>query len=146
MPRYKSGKQIRELTKEEFWAVMEKGRFIKLTLHGAFLVLLYYTGCRKVEALRLKKESFKIKDGILFCDIPAVKGGIERTPFQLDLSLPYVDLLLKRIEKTKKARRVFQFSSFTAWLIVKRVLPNHYPHFFRLNCTVKFLKPEDHRG
>ncbi len=43
------------------------------------------------------------------------------------------------IEKRKKGRRVFPFSSFTVWLIVKRVLPNHYPHFFRLNRTVKFL-------
>ena len=64
---------------------------------------------------------------------------IERTPFQLDSSLPYVGLLVKRIEKTRTGRRVFPFSSFTAWVIVKRVLPSHYPHFFRLNRTVKFL-------
>jgi len=138
IPRYKAGKQTKELTKEEFWKVMEKGRFIK-RMHRAFLVLLYYIGCRKIEALRLRKERFKVKGDILFCDIPAVKGGIERNPFQLALSLPYIDELCACIEKTRKGKRVFPFTEFTAWLIVKRVLPKHYPHFFRLNRTVKFL-------
>lgn len=138
IPTYKAGKQTRELTKEEFYAIMEKGRFVRKS-HKAFLILLYYIGCRKIEALRLRKESFKVKNGILFADIPAAKGGIERSPFQIDVNLPYVNLLCARVEKTKKKKRVFPFTEVTAWNLVKRVLPNHYPHFFRLNRTVKFL-------
>jgi len=50
-----------------------------------------------------------------------------------------VNLIVERVEKTRKGRRVFPFKEWTAWNIVKRVAPKKYPHFFRLNRTVKFL-------
>lgn len=139
MGKYKHGKQRREMPKEEFWGIMEKGHFVKPKLHRAWIAFLYYVGCRKAEALELIKENFKVTDSVLFVDVPAKKHGIERNPFKLGVKLPYVDLIVERVQKTRRGRRVFPFSAWTAWNIVKRVAPKKYPHFFRLNRTVKFL-------
>lgn len=139
MGKYKHGKQKSEMEKETFYDIMEHGNFVKPQTHRAFLALLYYVGCRKAEALELTKENFKITDIFLYVDIPAKKHGIERSPFKLNRKLPYVDVILERAERTRKGKRVFPFNSVTAWLIIKRVAPKKYPHYFRLNRTVKFL-------
>jgi len=138
MPIYKHGKQKKEMPKEEFFKLLEKGHFVK-RMHKAFLVLLYYIGCRVSEVIELKKENFKVGDSLLTVDVKAKKHGIERSAFQLNITLPYVKLIVDRVQTTRKGRRVFPMCRATAWLVVKRVAPKKYPHFFRLNRTVKFL-------
>ena len=138
MPKYKFGKQKRELSKEEFWRFVEKGNFVKRR-HKAFFVLIYYTGARKAELLELTKDKFQIDPEFLRVDVKAKKQGIERAAFKLRRDLPYVELIVKAVEKTRGNKRVFPFDQTTAWRIVKRVSPKHYPHFFRLNRCVKFL-------
>ncbi len=139
MGKYKHGKQKSEMEKETFYEIMEHGSFVKPLMHRAFLALLYYVGCRKAEALELTTRDFRITDDFLYVNIPAKKHGIERSPFKLNRKLPYVELILKRVKSTMKSKRVFPFNPVTAWLIVKRVAPKKYPHYFRLNRTVKFL-------
>jgi len=138
MPKYKYGKQKKEMQKQQFYNLMEHGYFIK-RMHKAFLSLLYYTGCRVSELLELTKENFELRNEKLLVDVTAKKKGIERDAFQLDTKLPYVDLIVDRVKKTRGTRRVFPMCRGTAWLVVKRVAPKKYPHFFRLNRTVKFL-------
>lgn len=138
MPIYKYGKQKREMPKEEFFKLLEKGHFVK-RMHKAFLVLLYYIGCRVSEVIELKKENFKVDKSVLMVDVKAKKHGIERAAFKLNTGLPYVTLIVERVERTRARRRVFPMCRGTAWLVVKRVAPKKYPHFFRLNRTVKFL-------
>jgi len=139
MGKYKFGKQKKEMLKEEFYNIIEHGRFVKGLLHKSFLVFLYYIGCRKSEALELTKEKFRITQDYLFVDVSAKKHGIERSAFKLNRKLPYVWLILNQLEMTRPNRRVFPISPVTAWRIVKRVAPEKYPHYFRLNRTVKFL-------
>lgn len=112
--------------------------FVKPLAHGSYLSLLYWTGIRKAEILERVKEDFQVQDKILIIDAPAKKGG-ERLPLEIPIDLPYVDLILSQIERTKKGRRVWTFKAWTAWKIVKRVMPKHYPHFFRLNRATRFL-------
>lgn len=140
MGEYKHGKQKREMPKEEFYKVMEQGIFVKPHIHKPFLVLLYYIGCRKSEALELTKENFKVTEDILYVDVLAKKHGVERASFKLKRELPYLELITERVKKTRKGGRVFPFNGWTAWKIVKRAVgEKYYPHFFRLNRTVKFL-------
>ena len=56
--------------------------------------------------------------------------------------LIHIEHLTVVLMKTKKGQRVFPFSRQTAWNVVKRVLPEHYPHFFRLNRVVAFLNKD----
>lgn len=141
MGKYKYGKQKEEIDAEYFSEILDTGFFVK-PMHRAFLVLLYYIGCRKSEALQLVKEDVKVNADYIYLTVEPLKHGIERPAFVLSRELPYVELLVERWMKVKPGCRVFPFSTVTAWQIVKRVLPHHYPHFFRLNRCVKFLNKE----
>ena len=140
MPRYKHGKQTRPIDWETFKDMMEKGEFVKSLLHKSFLAFLYWFGIRKTEALERVKKDFQVKDGLLIVDCPAKKGG-EREPLEVDVDLPYVDLILERVKRTRKNRRVWGFSERTAINVVKRAMGDkYYPHFLRLNRATKFLE------
>lgn len=140
MSKYKFGKQKKTLEPDAFSEIMLKGKFANIT-HRAFLVILYYVGCRVSELLKVTVEDFYIKDNNLHVDILASKQGVERPTFTLPLKLPHMEWVYTVLKKTKKkpGTLVFPFSRQTAWRIVKRVMPEHYPHFFRLNRVVSFL-------
>jgi site-specific recombinase XerD len=140
---YRYGKQTTTIDFPTFQNIMKKGEFVKGNTHRSFLAFLYWFGVRKSEALERTKSDFKVTDNFLVVKCPAKKRG-RRKLLKAPLDLPYVDLILEQVQKTRKTkanpnRRVWNFSAPTAWRIVKRVLPKHYPHFFRLNRAVHFL-------
>lgn len=141
MGKYKHGKQKRMMENSTFWEAIEKGYFVKPTMHKAFVILIWYVGCRVSEIIELMRSQFTITEDSVQVEIPAKKHGEERGPFTLKRELPNVNLLAEYIESRKiKKRRVFPFTRVTAWTIIKRAFgEKHYPHFFRLNRTVKFL-------
>ena len=142
--RYKHGKQHETLDIEVLKTIIETGHFCKES-HRAFLILLYYTGMRKSEALRLMRMDFtldKYGERIHVKHYP-LKHGIQHTGFYLPYGLPFVNILREWLVKLKPAHKVFPFSTVTAWHIVKRVLPKHYPHYFRLNRCVKLLNKRE---
>lgn len=138
MSKYKFGKQKKTLEPSEFAEIISKGHFVKIK-HKAFIVLLYYTGCRVSEILSLRVENFKIEQNEIHIDILASKKGVERPTFILKLNLPHMQWIYAVLKKTKGPGLVFPFTRQTAWNIIKRVMPEHYPHYFRLNRVVSFL-------
>jgi len=142
--RYKFGKQTEPIEFEMFKKVMEKGTFKKGLSHRSYLAFLYWFGVRRSEGLERTREDFKTKDGLLIVNAPAKKGG-DREPLEVPVNYPFVGLIIAQVNKTRRTltnptRRVWNFSAATAWRIVKRVMPKHYPHFFRLNRATKFLE------
>jgi len=140
---YKYGKQTTTIDFPTFQNIMKKGKFVKGNAHRSFLAFLYWFGVRKSEALERTKSDFRITDDFLIVKCPAKKRG-RRKLLKAPLDLPYIELILKQVQRTRKTksnsnRRVWNFSAPTAWRIVKRILPKHYPHFFRLNRAVHFL-------
>lgn len=139
MPKYSLGKQTIPIDFETFDKAMQHGIFKNYT-HKSFLVFLYWFGVRRSEALERIKEDFRIEDDSLIVNAPAKKGG-ERESLEVDINLPYVNLIIERIGKTKRHRRLWNFSERTAVRIVKRALgQKYYPHFLRLNRATKFLE------
>jgi len=138
MSKYKYGKQKKMQDKEAFAEIMEKGHFAK-PIHKVFLVLLYYTGARVSEIISLTHGDFILGPTLLSVDIKASKHGVERPAFILPLTLPYVLLVAAILKDKKRLEKLFPFSRQTAWNIIKRVMPKHYPHFFRLSRCVSFL-------
>jgi len=126
---------------------MENGRFAKdkMLSHKSFLAFIYWFGVRKAEALERTKKDFLVKDGLLIVNATPKKGG-EREPLEVPVNYPYVDLIIKKVEQTRrypenKEGRVWNFSPRTAINIVKRVMGDrYYPHFFRLNRATRFLE------
>lgn len=144
MPRYKHGKQTRPMEPQRFKEIMEKGKFVDKLRDKSFLAFLYWFGIRKSEILERVKSDFVIKNGLLIIDASPKKGG-EREPLEISINYVYVDLIIEQIKRTRKTQKnptgkVWNMSGVTAWKIVKRVLPKHYPHFFRLNRATKFLE------
>ncbi len=143
--RYKHGKQTEPITLEQFKTIMEKGKFVKChrLRDRSLLAFLYWYGVRSSEALERTREDFKTEDGLLIVNAPAKKGG-QREALEIRVDLPYVNLIIKQVNKTRRTTKnpfghVWNMSQTTAWRVVKRVMPKHYPHFFRLNRATRFL-------
>lgn len=141
MPRYKHGKQITPIGFQTFQEAMQNGEFKFPKRDRSLLALLYWCGIRKSEAYERTKEDFTKTDTHLIIDFgKRKKGGLDVPPLELRLELPYVDLIVERVEKARKGRRVWNISGTTAWRIVKRALgEKYYPHFLRLNRATHFL-------
>jgi hypothetical protein len=141
--KYKYGKQKEPIDFDAFQEMMENGNFKKGDYHRSFLAFLYWFGTRRMGALDRKREDFHVENGVLFVKVEPLKRGEPSSPLEIDVDIPYVDLIAKQVIKTARGDRVWQFSETTAWRIVKRVDEKKYPHFFRLNrCTRMLDDPE----
>jgi len=139
MPEYKE-KQTEPITLEDFAKIMETGRFTQPLSHKSFLAFLYWFGVRRSEALERVREDFNVEDGVLIVEAPAKKEGF-RKELEIHVDLPFVDLIIQQVDRTRPNRMVWSFSHTTAWKIVKRAMgKNYYPHFFRLNRATQFLE------
>ncbi len=123
------------LSREEFEEGIRIGDF-KKDGHKAFAVLLYYTGLRKNEVRRVRKEQFQIQNGILIFNVgKRLKHSKETQPLQLPLCLPFLNYVVDEIKRTTANGKVFNFSDRTAYNIIRRVW--HYPHHMRLTRITK---------
>lgn len=142
LPKYKYGKVTAPIDFQTFKDAMENGSFAKgkMLSHKSFLAFLYWFGVRKAEALERTKIDFIVRDGLLIVNATPKKGG-EREPLEVPVDYPYVNLIIKNVEQTRRNPRVWDFSPRTAINIVKRVMGDrYYPHFFRLNRATRFLE------
>lgn len=132
--------------------------------HRAYVVLLRFSGVRKLEALRATREQFVInKDrGLISFDVgPRLKKlrhrqkgklltdaeyeallkqrarSLSTPPLPIPLDAPYVDYLRVAVETTPAGQRVFPYSAKTAYNIVRRAFK--YPHLFRLSLITNFF-------
>jgi integrase len=119
--------------------------------YQAYTILIYYTGIRVSEALRLKKESFSIDQKYLYVDVGirlktqrkrkdgTVSAGKKTMPLPLDLTQPYIDILVKKVRYTRKNQEVFPFHRTTALRQITKVGLG-YNHLARLTAITSFLR------
>jgi hypothetical protein len=143
-PIYKHGKQTETITLDFMKNCMNrKHAFKNHSRDKSFLALLYWAGVRKSEAYERVKEDFKITETDLVVDFhQRKKHGLAVPPLEIPLDLPFVDLIVERVRKTKAGRRVWNISGVTAWRIIKRALEkeklddqNHSGSHFPLKPT-----------
>ena len=130
--RYSDGKKITiALTEEDFVAGMEKGTFLKWR-HKAALAALHYLALRRSEIPQLKKEDGSKTKELFYIDVKIrLKGSKQTIAIPLSLEAPYVGLIVKAFDYTRKGEAVFPYSSKTIYNIVHRVFK--YPHLHRLS-------------
>jgi len=144
----KHGKILQPITWKEFEAALKKLK----PIYQAYLVLIYYTGIRVTEALRLRKENFHKDKTNLYVDVGIrlktirknkktgkLSKGKRTRPLPLALSQPHLDLLLHRIKYTRKGQFIFPFSRTTAWRQIDQAGLG-YNHHARLTAITEFLK------
>jgi len=150
--KYKDGKRTKAIDFETFSKGMNSDKFTHKLRDRSYLAFLYWSGVRRSEAYERVREDFSIKNGFLFVNVPAKKHGERGGDLRIPVNLPFVDLILERLEKTRlrwhpelkrKGRFLWPISDTTAWRIVKGPFPDLYPHFFRLNRATIFCSQPD---
>ena len=125
MPKYK--KKITRL--------MEYREFSKAILElaedrQALLSVLFFAGCRISEALALTSNDINCTANTIFIQFFRLKGSKQTDPQEL----PRADSLTWLCEQEGK---LFPFTRMTAYRTVKKVFPDLYPHYFRMNRITK---------
>jgi integrase len=140
LPWYRtSGKLMTPISDKDFVIGMNNGPFVKRK-HKGFVALLFYSAVRKREALRARREQFRVlSDRVIFEVGKRLKHGLHTPPLTIPLSAPYVDEIVWSIVNTEPKQRVWPYSAKTAYNIVRRVFPA-YPHYFRLNRITTFFE------
>lgn len=156
--KYCNGRPNRELTLAEFTNVISKSKIEKR--YKAYVVMLYWIGCRRGEPLRyivkkdgkktvkyegLKKEDIKLEnDSLIISNLPAFKHGERGGAIGLPLSFYGVNLIREQWEsKIKPNSLLFDFCDKTGYLKVKKLFPKMSPHWFRHNRVTQLRKQID---
>lgn len=151
MGKYQHGKPDEEITFADFQNKIENCR---LSLRQkAYVVILYWLGCRRSEPLVILKEDIEEKYGSLFVSIhyrldkngeriPYSRGkrGQAGGPVELPFSKFGVDFIKEAWEKTKKGGHVFPFSDKTGYRAIKKLWPKKTPHWLRYTRVTKLRK------
>lgn len=128
MPRYKK-KITRPMTYQELLEGFRKRESIITKMpqiEKAFLMFLFFVGCRVSEAIAVTSEDITVTKDIIYVQIHRLKGSKQTDPNEIPN-----EGVLKWI--TQQQGLIFPFSRFVGYRIVKKVFPDLYPHYFRLN-------------
>lgn len=167
----KHGKILKIVTDEAFADGMDNGHFTNRD-HKAYPVLLHYSAVRKSEALRTVTDQLVAESPTLYFDVgPRLKkirrkkrghvlseeryqeilkkrkAAITTPPVPLPIDAPYMDELLRIIDRAQDRddKRLFPFSPKTAWNIIDRAF-GAYSHLFRLSRITWFFLPHPEVG
>ena len=129
MPRY--NKKITRLMeyKEFSKAIYDEENNLPL-MKQAFLSVLFFAGCRVSEALALSANDINCTEDIIFVQFFHLKGSKQTDPQEL----PRTHALNWLCGQEGK---LFSFSRMTAYRLIKKVFPDLYPHYFRMNRITK---------
>lgn len=141
MGKYKHGIPNEEIELKELKRTLVKSQ---LSLHyKAYVILLYWLGCRRSEPMFIFKEDVEEKDGSLYMTIPALKGGKRGGPVEFPLTLHGISFIREVWMKTRKEKKLFPFCDKTGYRIIKRLFPKKTPHWLRHNRLTKLRKKRD---
>ena len=96
----------------------------------AFLSVLFFAGCRVSEALALTSGDVHCTKYTVFVQFYRLKGSKQTDPQELPRA-DALDWICGR------EGRLFPFGRMTAYRLVRKVFPQLYPHYFRMNRITK---------
>ena len=143
---YKFGKPNEETDLEDFKKRLGKSKLPKR--QKAYLVLLYWLGCRRSEPLFLKEGDVERKDDSFFIAITVREGqpyshlkrGQAGGPSEIPVSAFGMSIFGEIWSKTRKKRRIFPFSDSTGYRALKKLWPRRSPHWLRYNRVTKLRR------
>ena len=140
-------KLLQPITFQEFEAALEKLK----PIYQAYAVLIYYTGIRVTEALRLAKEDYRFDALNMYVDVGirlktrrkrpdgTIFLGKRTKPLPLSLEQPHLNILITRVKHTRTGQKIFKFNRATAWRQINKAGLG-YNHHARLTAITSFLK------
>lgn len=99
-------------------------------MRRAFLNILFFSGCRVSEALALESKDVNCTPETIYVQFFRLKGSKQTDPQEL----PTTETLAWLCGREGK---LFPFGYQTAYRLVKKVFPQLYPHYFRMNRITK---------
>ena len=99
----------------------------------AFLSILFFAGCRISEALALSSNDISCTSETVFIQFFRLKGSKQTDPQEI----PRTSVIGAFLCDPSKEGKLFNFSRITAYRTVKKVFPDLYPHYFRMNRITK---------
>ena len=126
MPKYNK-KITRLMNYDEFKGAIDGLPIVK----RAFLSILFFAGCRVSEALALTPNDIVCSGDTIFIQFFRLKGSKQTDPQEV----PKADALNWLCQHTVMSpdQRIFSFCRKTGYNTVKKVFPDLYPHYFRMN-------------
>ncbi len=144
MPNYKE-KITTPLSDEDFVKGMNDGKFVRKPEHQGLVTLLHYSAVRISEALKAKREQFRLTPNILYFDVgERLKHSLKTPPLPLPLDAPYVNCIVDSMIKVDRGKRIWNYCRTTGYYIVNRVF--RYPHYHRLSRITWFFMPHPEIG
>jgi integrase len=151
MGKYKFGKPDEEIQVEDFQDKLSKSQLP--IRQKAYLVVLYWLGCRRSEPLAILKEDIEEKENRLYIAIhyrkddkgqriefSRAKRGQAGGAVELPLENFGVNLIKEAWEKTRTGHRVFPFSDKTGYRAFKKLFPTKTPHWARYTRITRLRK------
>jgi len=141
LPKYNDGKPNEEISLQTLKKRLDRAHLAMR--YKAYLILLYWIGCRRSEPLDITKKDVTEKNGSLFIVIPAFKGGERAGPVEISLAYYGLDTVKQVWIKTRKGRKLFPFCSRTGYRKFKKLFPKKTPHWLRHNRLTKLRRKRD---
>ena len=130
MPKYKK-KITRLMDYPEFRKAIYDEEHNLPIMKRALLSLLFFAGCRVSEALALGENDINCTEDFIFVQFFRLKGSKQTDPQELPMTNELRWLC------GQKGKKLFPFSRMSAYRLIKKVFPNLYPHYFRMNRITK---------
>lgn len=131
MPKYNK-KITRLMDYKEFRKAIYDEEHNLPIMKQALLSVLFFAGCRVSEALALTGNDIHCTEDTIFIQFFRLKGSKQTDPQEV----PKADALLWLCGQEGN---LFPFTRKTAYRLIKKVFPNLYPHYFRMNRITKTL-------
>jgi integrase/recombinase XerD len=133
MPRY-SFQRKDIIRPSEFLSILNQTDSLELKV---LLILLYRTGARITELLKLKVEDFVVLEDRIRISIPTEKkksqSPIEqRRTIEISRNFDYINYLIEYLTFLKEpGTKLFSRSRVNYWYKIKKLKPDLSPHIFR---------------
>ncbi len=129
MPRYNK-KITRLMEYKEFRTAIYDEEHNLPIMKQALLSVLFFAGCRVSEALALSANDINCTENIIFVQFFRLKGSNQTDPQEI----PRTNALSWMCGREGI---LFPFSRMSAYRLIKKVFPDLYPHYFRMNRITK---------
>ena len=129
MPRYNK-KITRLMDYPEFRTAIYDEEHNLPIMKQALLSVLFFAGCRVSEALALSANDINCTKDIIFVQFFRLKGSKQTDPQEI----PRTSALSWMCGREGK---LFPFSRMSTYRLIKKIFPDLYPHYFRMNRITK---------